>query len=773
MRTILKITSSVVGPTANHSFSYCVRHSVRFFSRWSSANDSALTSTIGTKKSSKIRVKWFYATDVPLSKPEWFNYQQEKDAANFIPFSDYDSGQLESKYQELHRQVPASSVDISPTVEVNEDKLFQVDLKKFEIEPIYWEGPIYEVRRGTWFDSGGIPLPYKVARAIEDGYQHLKPYQFVERPVLDDMFSKENVARFSSQRDLVVEFNKLKDSVKEVASSVKLDEEPDLIELSNGNYVLFVDSKDAFIFPKSFNTPFQLNAIRTLAPTSAAYMVGVQKIQRGYTDDLGESILDSIANSNPLPNWTETIDSELGSMFRQKTKKSGQDSSTQENQHMKKVMESDYDLEVSAASSNREIDHLVLCVHGIGQVLGGKYESVNFTHSINVLRKTMRTVYKEDKRYKALAYPKDESVETTKNNRIQVLPISWRHKVDFHPSKPIESFDSKGKHRLPTLSQINVDGVKALRSLLGDVVLDILLYYEPKYANQIYSVVISELNRVYQLYKERNPHFNGKIHIMGHSLGSAIVFDIMSNQRTVQGQGLDLIKELDFEVENLFCVGSPAGMFKLLEQKNIASRSLVSGPISTEYDSPKCKSLFNIFHPCDPVGYRMEPLVNPEYARFKPEQIPFAVRGLNTQIKELASMGDGLSEKILKASNWFSKGGDETKTDGKSVEEVAAQETPLGDIITSIAKGGKKSDSKSVSKKVELQGDKLEPLLALNRTGRVDYCLPMGVFDLSFISAVSAHVSYFEDEDTAGFIMKEVLSSGKEAVTSKTFTTYQ
>ena len=305
MRTILKITLLVVGPTANHSFSYCVRHSVRFFSRWLSANDSALTSTIGTKKLLKIRVKWFYATDVPLSKPEWFNYQQEKDAANFIPFSDYDSGQLESKYQELHRQVPASSVDISPTVEVNEDKLFQVDLKKFEIEPIYWEGPIYEVRRGTWFDSGGIPLPYKVARAIEDGYQHLKPYQFVERPVLDDMFSKENVARFSSQRDLVVEFNKLKDLVKEVASSVKLDEEPDLIELLNGNYVLFVDSKDAFIFPKSFNTPFQLNAIRTLAPTSAAYMVGVQKIQRGYTDDLGESILDSIANSNPLPNWTE------------------------------------------------------------------------------------------------------------------------------------------------------------------------------------------------------------------------------------------------------------------------------------------------------------------------------------------------------------------------------------------------------------------------------------------------------------------------------------
>ena len=55
-------------------------------------------------------------------------------------------------------------------------------------------------------------------------------------------------------------------------------------------------------------------------------------------------------------------------------------------------LESDYDLETSKSKSNREIDHLVFCIHGIGQVLGTKYESVNFTHSINVLRNTMKGV---------------------------------------------------------------------------------------------------------------------------------------------------------------------------------------------------------------------------------------------------------------------------------------------------------------------------------------------------------------------------------------------
>ena len=60
--------------------------------------------------------------------------------------------------------------------------------------------------------------------------------------------------------------------------------------------------------------------------------------------------------------------------------------------NMQKYLESDYDLETSKSKSNREIDHLVFCIHGIGQVLGTKYESVNFTHSINVLRNTMKGV---------------------------------------------------------------------------------------------------------------------------------------------------------------------------------------------------------------------------------------------------------------------------------------------------------------------------------------------------------------------------------------------
>ena len=56
-------------------------------------------------------------------------------------------------------------------------------------------------------------------------------------------------------------------------------------------------------------------------------------------------------------------------------------------------------------------------------------------------------------------------------------------------------------------------------------------------------------------------------------------------------------------------------------------------------------------------------------------------------------------------------------------------------------------------------------MIALNKAGRVDYSLPVGVLDFSLVSAVSAHVSYFEDQDTSGFIMNELLKGPKTLLT--------
>ncbi|KAK6198146.1 DDHD domain-containing protein [Scheffersomyces amazonensis] len=710
-----------------------------------------------TDSAPKARVKWYYATDVPISKPEWFNYQREKEPEKFLPFSDYDSSKLENEYQKslAERDESKSKVKLesesesasehNELVEVNEDKLFQVNLVEFTLSPVYWDGPIYEVRRGTWFGTDGIPLPMNVSQLIEKGYRDMKPY----------LFEKHEAEK--PNKEVLTEFNKLKDQIREdFAAEVDISQENDLLDLQNGNWVLFYDDKDAVMFPATMNSKYQVGVIRKFGPSPIS-LISVTPIKRGYTDDLGESIIDKISSN--VPSLTDTFQTEFQGIFS-KASTSELPSDDKVNREHKGQLETDYDHDTSGKSSNREIDHLILCIHGIGQVLGPKYESVNFTHSINVLRHTMKSVFQSDDSYQKLAYPNGSDPDMT-NNRIQVLPISWRHKVDFHPNKPFKVLDKQGNPKLPTLSQINVDGVKSLRNMVGDVALDILLYYEPHYAAQIFEAVISELNRVYKLYKKRNPNFKGKVHILGHSLGSAISFDIVSKQSVNSDSDIDVSGKLDFDVENLFCVGCPVGVFKLLEQKNIVAPSLLNKKDHESYASPTCTNLYNIFHPCDPIGYRMEPLVSPQFAQYKAEPVGFAVKGFNTQIKELASISDGISEKIYKASGWFSRKDDKT-----------TNENALRDIVTSVSFGDrKKPENKHKSQKVELSGPQLQQLTELNRTGRVDYCLPMGVFDFSLISAVSAHISYFEDMDTAGFILREVLSVDKAKVHSKIFMT--
>lgn len=55
-------------------------------------------------------------------------------------------------------------------------------------------------------------------------------------------------------------------------------------------------------------------------------------------------------------------------------------------------------------------------------------ESINFVHDVNVLRKTIKSVYAESADLKAL---NSELGSGPGNCRVQVLPVCWRHLLDF------------------------------------------------------------------------------------------------------------------------------------------------------------------------------------------------------------------------------------------------------------------------------------------------------------------------------------------------------
>ena len=50
--------------------------------------------------------------------------------------------------------------------------------------------------------------------------------------------------------------------------------------------------------------------------------------------------------------------------------------------------------------------------------------------------------------------------------------------------------------------------------------------------------------------------------------------------------------------------------------------------LSITVSSPKCEQLFNIFHPADPIAYRIEPLISPAMSSLKPQQLPYTKKGI-------------------------------------------------------------------------------------------------------------------------------------------------
>lgn len=130
-----------------------------------------------------------------------------------------------------------------------------------------------------------------------------------------------------------------------------------------------------------------------------------------------------------------------------------------------------------------------------------------------------------------------------------------------------------------------MEGIAFARSLISDLALDVLLY-QSSYRDEITRIVLSECNRIAKLFRDRNPLFKGKVHVMGHSLGSAILFDILCRQpdTDVSGNGKNLLRfwpyqarepprrtslEFEFDVDDFYCLGSPIGLFQMLRGRQV------------------------------------------------------------------------------------------------------------------------------------------------------------------------------------------------------------
>ncbi|XP_036163551.1 SEC23-interacting protein isoform X2 [Myotis myotis] len=546
------------------------------------------------------------------------------------------------------------------------------------------------------------------------------------------------------------------------------------------------------------------------------------------------------------------------------------------------------------------VDHLVFMVHGIGPVCDLRFRSIiECVDDFRVVSlKLLQTHFKK-------------ALDDRKISRVEFLPVHWHSSLGG---------DATGVDR--NIKKITLPSIGRFRHFTNETLLDILFYNSPTYCQKIVEKVGMEINRLHALFMSRNPDFKGGISVAGHSLGSLILFDILSNQKdltlpkasgsfvvangavkqprvqekqTPEDPKLALDEPSDLDVENeevltlqealaalslseyvstfekekidmeslLMCtvddlkeMGIPLGPRKKianfvkdkaakLEQKKAASEkkaamaaltkgqegsaqkakevaSLPSesseskrrlpvgacvssvhvdyesfevgtGQVSVVYSSldfepeiffalgspvgmfltvrgvdridenyrlPTCKGFFNIYHPLDPVAYRLEPMIVPDLD-LKAVLIPHhkGRKRLHLELKEsLSRMGSDLKQGFISS----------LKSAWQTLNEFArahTSSTQLQEELEKVANQIKEEEEKQVVEEKVVESpdfskeeDYLGKVGMLNGGRRIDYVLqekPIESFN-EYLFALQSHLCYWESEDTALLLLKEI-----------------
>ena len=542
-----------------------------------------------------LTTQWYFATDVPLKRPHEQSNQAKARPKSFKAFDSVDCGKLEAAFRDRQGQKRGTS-----DVQVREDNLFTVDLDKMELRPTFWEGSTYEVRRGLWFDSNGTPLPHDLSEELEElcgtrdkvlklkgDYSEGKYAVFFGGSVTDATGENQTAAKADRETGYILKnldggemlLNYLKSGLGSILPF-------------NGMKITRAEGR-----PNSGNTGEQR---KTQTQQTQGNTELLQDVVNKYVVDPSSSYISNIVSWTGIPGFAKSDTSKIPTEDTQ-----AEDGTKNDYEDWNSVAETS---SKNVGRGKRKVDHLVFCVHGIGQSLGKKYEYVNFAHNINLLRKNMKALYRSSDQLKNLN-KQSGNHDWSYNSRVQVLPITWRHAIRFQ----IEPIAEEAKNpALPPLSDIMIPGIMPFRKLFGDVAVDVLLYMSTYYQLLILEEVTRQLNQLYERYIEINPDFDGEVHLIGHSLGSLILFDLLSQNETYK---------LNFNVSKFFSIGSPIGLLKLIHRIRVLpdqanEEKLTLGLAGVSSDTPNCKEIYNVYHTCDPVAYRIEPLIDPSMGKY-------------------------------------------------------------------------------------------------------------------------------------------------------------
>uniref|UniRef100_A0A8C7P436 DDHD domain containing 1b n=1 Tax=Oncorhynchus mykiss TaxID=8022 RepID=A0A8C7P436_ONCMY len=418
-----------------------------------------------------------------------------------------------------------------------------------------------------------------------------------------------------------------------------------------------------------------------------------------------------------------------------------------------------------------ETTHIVFVVHGIGQ----KMDQGRIIRNTSMMREAARKM--EEKHFS------DRST-----GHVEFLPVEWRSKLCLDGD---------------TVDSITPDKVRGLRDMLNSSAMDIMYYTSPLYRDEITKGLTQELNRLYSLFCMRNPEFgeSGKVSIVSHSLGCVITFDIMTGWDPVRFHHEELWADPE-EMQERWpsCQGrqlqEEMRLTRLSWEGTLCHPLMFSAPfiwirpgnnVTQDHILPKsiCQRLFNVFHPTDPVAYRLEPLILKNYSNISPVQIhwyntcsptPYdQIRPtlLNPALKERASISDteSLPSPCTSPPQTRRHYGESITNLGKaSIMGAASLGKGIGGIFFSRFSRSsgqvgnveeEPSDSEvSMASITSVCFNSVFLCVTVELERRIDFELREGMVESRYWSAVTSHTAYWCSHDVALFLLTFMYRQG-------------
>eukprot|EP00011_Vannellida_sp_DIVA3-517-6-12_P009089 CAMPEP_0114607478 /NCGR_PEP_ID=MMETSP0168-20121206/2089_1 /TAXON_ID=95228 ORGANISM="Vannella sp., Strain DIVA3 517/6/12" /NCGR_SAMPLE_ID=MMETSP0168 /ASSEMBLY_ACC=CAM_ASM_000044 /LENGTH=393 /DNA_ID=CAMNT_0001818357 /DNA_START=17 /DNA_END=1195 /DNA_ORIENTATION=- len=202
---------------------------------------------------------------------------------------------------------------------------------------------------------------------------------------------------------------------------------------------------------------------------------------------------------------------------------------------------------------------------------------------------------------------------------------------------------------------------------------------------------------------------------LASSAGAAPTQSAKSRQQQEEEAG----PQLGFCVHNLFMIGSPLGMF-------VTVRGYDAGETNR---LPACRNIFNLYHPNDPVAYRLEPWIDDSLADLEPVTLP-AFKSL---------------QKVLKRD-----------TRRASAAALALKTHGGSELHSSPSRDG--GDDEADADLIP-DTEKCNQVLGLG-SARIDYTFPSTYSSTltTYASVAGAHSSYWKSKTMMMFIVKTLYS---------------